>query len=96
MRRCWCSRAVTAAAATSPPSVHLPLPDRLRSLGGTKCEQTAESLTRLEGMSMSSATNLAKFEKKLTDRTEGLEAMLMQAAMNTSKFEKKIDGRTEG
>jgi hypothetical protein len=58
--------------------------------------QTKESLERLEGMSMSGATNLAKFEKKLTDRTEGLEAMLMQAAMNTSKFEKKIDGRTEG
>ena len=45
---------------------------------------------------MSSATNLAKFEKKITDRTESLEAMLMQAAMNTSKFEKKIDSRTEG
>ena len=45
---------------------------------------------------MSGATNFAKFEKKLTDRTEGLEAMLMQAAMTSSKFEKKLDGRTEG
>ncbi len=78
------------------PPVHLPLADPPRSFGGTKCGQSAESLARLEGMSMSSATNLAKFEKKLTDRTEGLEAMLMQAAMNTSKFEKKMDGRTEG
>jgi hypothetical protein len=78
------------------PPVHLLLADPPRSFGGTKCGQSAESLARLEGMSMSSATNLAKFEKKLTDRTEGLEAMLMQAAMNTSKFEKKMDGRTEG
>ena len=60
------------------------------------CRQAKDALDRLEGMSMSSATNLAKFEKKITDRTESLEAMLMQAAMNTSKFEKKIDSRTEG
>lgn len=39
----------------------------------------------IQGMLMAQSQALAKFEKKMDDRTSNLESMAMQAAMNGSK-----------
>lgn len=44
-----------------------------------------DTLQRLESMAMQQATTIAKFEKKISERTEGLESMAMQAAMSRAK-----------
>ena len=47
--------------------------------------EVGEALQRIEGMNMTQASTLAKFSKKMDERTMGLESMLMQAAMNQAK-----------
>ncbi len=43
------------------------------------------SMELIQGMLMAQSQAIAKFEKKLDDRTSNLESMAMQAAMNGAK-----------
>jgi hypothetical protein len=48
-------------------------------------DDVADAIARLESMSMQHATTMAKFEKKLSERTESIESMAMQASMTHAK-----------
>ena len=46
---------------------------------------SADSLELMQGMLMAQSQTLAKFEKKMDERTSTTESMLMQAAMSSAK-----------
>ena len=46
---------------------------------------STESMDLIQGMLMTQSQTLAKFEKKMDERTSTTESMLMQAAMSTAK-----------
>lgn len=53
--------------------------------------QTGEAISRLEGMAMASATNVAKFEKNINTKLEEMMEEVMQASLTGAETKAAVE-----